>query len=106
MEYHGRCSCNRYRECRAARGAGVHFSKIVLSTSFLSGIYYVLVNALQAMGKGKHITPGLLCIPALFILESFFGADGIRLGQPGADVVSLILTTVLYAASSENPFRS
>ncbi len=35
-----------------AFSAGVQFSRIVLTTSFLSGIYYVLVNALQATGNG------------------------------------------------------
>lgn len=90
-----------------AFNAGVSFSKIVLSTSFLFGIYYVLVNALQAMGRGgaslfvNISRQGLVCIPALFILESIFRENGIILAQPVADVVSLIFTVILYIKSSK-----
>ena len=93
-----------------ALASGVLFSKIVLSTSFLFGIYYVLVNALQAMGKaGASLLvnisrQGLVCIPALFILEVFFAEEGILLAQPVADVMSLILTVVLYLRCSRNLF--
>ncbi len=61
-----------------ALSIGVQFSKIVLTTSFLFGIYYVLVNALQATGNGwaslfvNISRQGLVCIPSLFILEAFF----------------------------------
>ena len=36
---------------------GVLYYRIVLSTSFLFGIYYVLVNALQTMGKAEGVAP-------------------------------------------------
>ena len=37
----------------------VQFARILLSTSFLFGVFYVLVNALQAMGAA---TPALAAI--------------------------------------------
>lgn len=81
---------------------GFSFSRILLSTSVLFGIFYVLTNALQAMGAA---TPsliinisrqGLIYIPALFILESLIGINGLIWAQPVADVLSLILAIALY----------
>lgn len=81
---------------------GVTFSRILLSTSALFGVYYVLTNALQAMGAA---TPsliinlsrqGLIYIPALFLLEAVFGITGLIWAQPVADVLSILLAIVLY----------
>ena len=78
------------------------FSRILLSTSALFGVYYVLINALQAMGAA---TPsliinlsrqGLIYIPALFFLEAVLGITGLIWAQPVADVLSLLLAVVLY----------
>ncbi len=81
---------------------GCHFSWILLTTSFLFGVYYVLTNTLQAMGAA---TPsfiinlsrqGILFIPMLFLLESFLGLDGLLWAQPVVDVLSMLLAIVLY----------
>ncbi|MGM9616490.1 MATE family efflux transporter, partial [Butyricicoccus sp.] len=81
---------------------GVTFSRILLSTSVLFGVYYVLTNALQAMGAA---TPsliinlsrqGLIYIPALFLLQAMLGITGLIWAQPVADVLSLLLAAVLY----------
>lgn len=81
---------------------GFRFSRILLSTSVLFGVYYVLTNTLQAMGAA---TPsliinisrqGLLYIPALLILESALGINGLIWAQPVVDVLSLLLAVVLY----------
>lgn len=81
---------------------GFNFSRILLSTSALFGVYYVLTNALQAMGAA---TPsliinlsrqGFIYIPALFILEAILGINGLIWAQPVADVLSLLLAVVLY----------
>ena len=86
----------------AAFDFGVTFSRILLSTSALFGVYYVLINALQAMGAA---TPsliinlsrqGLIYIPALFFLEAVLGITGLIWAQPVADVLSLLLAVVLY----------
>ncbi|MGN0976989.1 MAG: MATE family efflux transporter, partial [Faecousia sp.] len=81
---------------------GFRFSRILLSTSALFGVYYVLTNTLQAMGAA---TPsliinlsrqGLIYIPALFLLEAVLGITGLIWAQPVADVLSLLLAVVLY----------
>lgn len=81
---------------------GVTFSRILLSTSVLFGVYYVLTNTLQAMGAA---TPsliinlsrqGIIYIPALFILEALLGVTGLIWAQPVADVLSLLLAIALF----------
>ena len=81
---------------------GVEFAKILLSTSSLFGIFYVLINALQAMGAS---TPslivnisrqGIIYIPALFILKASVGMTGLVWAQPVADILSLAVACVLY----------
>ena len=80
----------------------VRFSRILLSTSFLFGIFYVYTNALQAMGAatGALIAnisrQGLIYIPGLFILQAVMGINGLVWAQPVADVISLILVVILY----------
>lgn len=82
---------------------GVDFVRILLTTSFLFGAYYVLLNAVQAIGASKpslflNISrQGLVFIPALFILESFLGINGIVWAQPVADIISMILAVIMYA---------
>lgn len=91
----------------AAYDYGVSFARILLSTSFLFGIFYVLLNALQAMGAA---TPsliinisrqGLIYIPMLFILQAAFQATGLVWAQPVADVLSTVLAVVLYIKESK-----
>ena len=54
----------------------VQFSKILLATSFLFGVFYVLINALQAMGAATESLiisisrQGIIFIPTLFILKT------------------------------------
>lgn len=81
---------------------GIDFSRILLSTSFLFGIFYVFVNALQAIGAATPALiinisrQGLIYIPALFIMESMIGINGLLWAQPVADILSTILVVVLY----------
>lgn len=81
---------------------GVTFSRILLSTSALFGVFYVLTNALQAMGAA---TPsliinlsrqGLIYLPALFLLEAVLGINGLIWAQPVVDVLSTLLAAILY----------
>ena len=80
----------------------VRFAHILLTTSFLFGVFYVLTNALQAMGAATPALivnisrQGLIYIPMLFILQPFFGADGLAWAQPVADVLALGLAVVLF----------
>lgn len=80
----------------------VEFTHILLTTSILFGIFFVLVNALQAMGAATEALivsvsrQGLIYIPALFILEGFLQAAGLVWAQPVADVLSTALVSALY----------
>ena len=80
----------------------MEFTRILLTTSFLFGVFYVLCNALQAMGAAVEafITnlsrQGLIYIPALFLLQAFLGAQGLVWAQPVADLLSTLLVAGLY----------
>lgn len=81
---------------------GLKFARILLSTGFLFGVFYVLTSALQACGAAKESLvvsvsrQGLIYIPAMLILGAFFLETGLVWAQPAADVLSLILAFVLY----------
>lgn len=81
----------------------VSFSRILLSTSWLFGVLYVLINTLQSMGAAAAsliiniCRQGIIFIPALFILEALLGLSGIVWAQPAADVISIVIAAVLYA---------
>lgn len=80
---------------------GVQFSKILLSTNALFGVFYVMLNALQAAGAaGSSLVinlsrQGLIYIPMLFLLNTVLGINGIVWAQPIADVLSTILAVGL-----------
>ena len=83
----------------------VRFTGILLTTSFLFGCFYVLVNALQAMGAAKESLvvslsrQGLFYIPAIFLLRALLGVTGLVWAQPVADVLSTTLVILLYIRS-------
>lgn len=80
----------------------VSFARILLTTSFLFGVFYVLINALQAMGAATASLiinlsrQGIIFIPALFILQAVFGLTGLVWAQPVADILSIVFAAVLY----------
>ena len=77
------------------------FTSILLTTSFLFGVFYVLTNALQAMGAAAESLvinlsrQGLIYIPALFLLNAALGAEGLVWAQPVADLLTFVLTQVI-----------
>lgn len=87
---------------------GISFTRIFISTAWLFGLYYVLLNALQAMGAAKPsfivsvCRQGIIYIPAVFIMGRVLGANGLVWAQPVADVLSLILVIVLLAIQLKN----
>lgn len=87
------------------------FARLLLVTGPVFGIYYVLSNALQAMGAAVSSLivnvsrQGLVYIPALFFFRALLGADGLALAQPAADMVSLILGIVMYVFISRKTFK-
>ena len=91
----------------AAYDYGISFARILLCTSFLFGVFYVLTNALQARGATTESLivnisrQGLIYIPAMFILGAIFHETGLIWAQPVADVLSLLLALVLYMRNSK-----
>ena len=83
----------------------VQFAHILLMTSWLFGVFYVLLNALQAMGAATASLvinlsrQGIIFIPALFILEAIMGITGLVWAQPVADLISLGLALILVVKS-------
>lgn len=83
----------------------VSFARILLSTGMLFGVFYVLSNALQAMGAAlpslviNLSRQGLVYIPSLFLLRAALGAEGLVWAQPAADILSTLLAAVLYLAA-------
>lgn len=94
----------------AALSYGVTFARILLSTSFLFGVFYVLINALQACGAATESfiinisRQGLIYIPAMFILGAVFHETGLIWAQPVADILSLALALALYIRKSKQMF--
>lgn len=88
------------------------FTNILLSTSFLFGVFYVLTNALQAMGAAMQALiinlsrQGLIYIPVLFVLESLWQANGLAWAQPVADLLSTALVVLLYLETSRKMMLS
>lgn len=80
----------------------VQFARILLSTSFLFSVFYVLVNALQAMGAATPALlismsrQGIIFIPVLFILQAVIGMTGLVWAQPVADVLSILIAAILF----------
>lgn len=90
-----------------AYGYGVSFSRILLCTSFLFGVFYVITNALQASGAARESfivnisRQGLIYIPIMFALGALFHETGLIWAQPVADVLSLLLAIVLYVRKTK-----
>ena len=91
----------------AAFDYGVSFSRILLCTSFLFGVFYVLINALQACGSVTESfvvnisRQGIIYISVMFILGTMFHEMGLIWAQPVADVLSFGLVVILYVRKSK-----
>lgn len=83
--------------------AGVHFTKIMLLTVWLTGTFVVLQNTLQAIGAAvpallaSLFRQAVLYIPMLFIMKSILGGDGIIWAQPICDVLSLVIIILMLS---------
>lgn len=84
----------------------VQFSCILLTTSSLFGVFYVMINTLQAMGAATPALvinlscQGIIFIPALFILQAAISITGLVRAQPVADILSIGLALFLYGRVS------
>ena len=85
----------------------VQFARILLTTSFLFGVFYVTINALQAMGAATESLiinlsrQGIIFIPALFLLKEMMGLTGLVWAQPVADLISIVFAVILYIRISQ-----
>ncbi|MGN0313555.1 MAG: MATE family efflux transporter [Fusicatenibacter sp.] len=90
----------------------VEFTQILLTTSFLFGVFYVLSNALQAMGAASAALiinlsrQGIIYIPAVFLLKYLIGVSGLAWAQPVADLLSTILVIFLYRKTVKHMEKS
>lgn len=90
----------------------VSFTSILLTTSVLFGVFYVLANTLQAMGAAREALiinlsrQGIIYIPAVFVLQIFLGASGLAWAQPAADLLSTLFVAVLYIKTEHRLERS
>lgn len=95
----------------AAFAYAVRFTNILLTTSVLFGVFFVLTNALQAMGASVQALvtnlsrQGILYIPALFLLQAASGVTGLVWAQPLADLLSTALVFFLYIWTSRRRMR-
>jgi multidrug efflux pump len=66
------------------------------------GVQMVLMNAMQAMGKGMPALivslsrQGLVFVPALLLLNAFFGFGGYIYATAVADILSALLSVILF----------
>lgn len=80
-----------------AMEAGLHFTRIMLITVWLTGAFVVLQNTLQAMGAAvpallaSLFRQAIIYIPMLFIMKYIMGCDGIIWAQPICDVASMFI---------------
>lgn len=86
----------------AAIGYSMTFTRILLSTSFFFGMFYVFTNSIQAMGAASAALvinisrQGIIYIPLLFLFQALFGMNGLVWAQPMADTLSMALVIILY----------
>jgi len=86
----------------ASMELGITFAYIMQCTSFLFGVFFCFVNALQAMGAAVSSLivnvsrQGIIYVPALYILNALLGVNGLIWSQPVADVLSTVLAIVLH----------
>ncbi|MFI3115032.1 MAG: MATE family efflux transporter [Clostridia bacterium] len=89
---------------------GYTFSQVLVSTSAIMAIIFLISNALQSAGATKSAfllnicRQGIVYIPLLYILGDFFGINGLVYAQPVADVVTLIVAVLIYRNVSKDFF--
>ena len=87
----------------------VKFLHIKLSSSILFAVFFIFINALQAMGAGRASLILSVCrqlvlyMPLLFVLEHFWGEYGIISALPVAELLSLVQTVIVYGRIIYDP---
>ena len=92
-----------------AFGYAVKFLRIKLSSSILFAVFFIFINALQAMGAGRASFVLSVCrqcvlyLPLLFIMNYFAGEYGIISALPLAELLSLVQTVIVYGGMIFDP---
>ena len=92
-----------------AFGYAVKFLRMKLSSSLLFAVFFVFVNALQAMGAGKASFILSVCrqcvlyMPLMFVFNHLWGEYGIVWALPAAELLSLLQTVIIYGKIIFNP---
>ncbi|MBQ7170107.1 MAG: MATE family efflux transporter [Synergistaceae bacterium] len=85
-----------------AFGYAVQFLRMKLSSSILFAVFFVFVNALQAMGAGRASFILSVCrqcvlyMPLMFVMNYFAGEYGVVWALPMAELLSLLQTVIMY----------
>ena len=98
----------------SAWNAAIHFTKIMLTTAWLTGAFVVLQNTMQAMGAAMPallaslFRQAIIFIPVVFLMQVIFDMDGLIFAQPVADVLSLVIIIfmLIRLLSKENAAES
>ena len=81
---------------------GVKFLIACYSVAPIIGFQFIFMSTFQALGKAlpslflSLSRQGIAFIPAIIIGTKLFGINGIVWSQPIADIVSVILATIMY----------
>ena len=92
-----------------AFGYAVEFLRIKLSSSILFAVFFIYINALQAMGAGRASFILSVCrqcvlyMPLLFVMNYFAGEYGIIWALPIAELLSLVQTVIMYGKIIYDP---
>ena len=90
---------------------GSDFIKIIVMSAPFLGVQFVLNNAFQAMGKAvpslilSISRQGLIFVPVLFIANSVLGLNGIVLAQPVADIITVLMSIILFIGVYKKELR-
>lgn len=90
---------------------GYYFSQVLISTSVIMAVLFLVSYALQSAGAVKSALflnvcrQGIVYIPLLYILGGSMGINGLVYAQPVSDVITLIFAILIYAHVSKNFFE-
>lgn len=81
---------------------GTQIMRAIIIALPFAGIQFLIRVSFQALGKGKPALilalarQGIFYIPALFILNNFFGFSGFIYAQPFANLLTFVLALILF----------
>lgn len=87
--------------------AGIRMLRALMVSSPVIGILFVFNFSFQAMGKAipslalAVSRQGFVFLPAIILLDTFFGLEGIVLAQPIADYVSILIALCMFLYMSK-----